>query len=70
MRPTISQAFGKRVRALRVEAGLSQEKLAEKAGMHPTYLSDIERGQRNPTLEVISRLAKALGVRIRELFPD
>jgi transcriptional regulator with XRE-family HTH domain len=70
VRPTISQAFGKRVRALRVEAGLSQEKLAEKAGMHPTYLSDIERGQRNPTLEVISRLAKALGVRIRELFPD
>ena len=70
MRPTISQDFGKRVRALRAEAGLSQEKLAEKAGMHPTYLSDIERGQRNPTLEVISRLAKALGVRIRELFPD
>ena len=41
-------------------AGLSQEKLAETAGLHPTYVSMVERGIRNPTLDVAARIAKAL----------
>ena len=40
--------------------GLSQEKLAEAAGLHPTYVSMVERGVRNPTLDVAARIAKAL----------
>ncbi|MDP3406312.1 MAG: helix-turn-helix transcriptional regulator [Brevundimonas sp.] len=54
--------FGKNVRALRDEAGLSQEELAFRAGMKRTYLSDLERGTRNPTVRALGRLAAALNV--------
>lgn len=54
--------FGKNVRALRDEADLSQEELAFRAGMKRTYLSDLERGTRNPTVRALGRLADALGV--------
>lgn len=54
--------FGKNVRALRDDAGLSQEELAFRAGMKRTYLSDLERGTRNPTVRALGRLADALAV--------
>jgi transcriptional regulator with XRE-family HTH domain len=56
----ISKQFGHAVRNLRTAAGLSQEKLAETAGLHPTYIGMIERGVRNPTLDVAARISKAL----------
>lgn len=56
------------VRHLRVELGWSQEDLAEKSGLHRTYISGIERGVRNPTLSVLDRLAKTLGVPPSELI--
>lgn len=56
------------VRAKREEAGLSQEELAHAARMHTTYLSGIENGRRNPTLDVIERLARALAVEPAELL--
>ena len=59
------KVFADRVRSLRTAAGLSQEALAEKAGLHRTYVGSIERGERNVSLENIGRLAEALGV-----FPD
>lgn len=62
--------FGGRVRLLRKRAGLSQEGLAEAAGLHRTYVSSIERGQRNVGLDNIVRLARALGVEPRSLFED
>ena len=55
-------AFGRRVRSIREAAGLSQEALAEKAGLHRTYISSLERGHRNVGLDNILRLAVALGV--------
>lgn len=64
------QAFGDRVRSLREATGLSQEKLAEKSGLHRTYISSIERGQRNVSLQNIHALSAALGVSVRELFPE
>jgi transcriptional regulator with XRE-family HTH domain len=67
-RDPVSIRFGKRVRALREERGLSQDGLASRAGMHRTYLGGIERGQRNPALENISRIARALGVTLQQLF--
>jgi transcriptional regulator with XRE-family HTH domain len=60
--------FGRRVRELRKARGLSQEQLAEKADLHYTYVGGIERGERNPALVNIGRIAAALGVSPAELF--
>lgn len=60
--------FGASVRAWRKRLGLSQEVLAERAELHRTYISDVERGARNLSLESISRLAKALNIPVAELF--
>jgi transcriptional regulator with XRE-family HTH domain len=54
--------FGKRVRELRERLGISQEGLAERCGLHRTYVGGIERGERNPSLINIGRIADALGV--------
>ncbi|NLT06630.1 MAG: helix-turn-helix transcriptional regulator [Solirubrobacterales bacterium] len=54
--------LGKAIKAIRTQHGLTQEDLASKAGLHPTYISDIERGARNPSWDVIARLAEGIGV--------
>lgn len=54
--------FGSNLRQLRVASGLSQEELANRAGLHRTYISSVERGHRNVTIESIFALAEALGV--------
>jgi transcriptional regulator with XRE-family HTH domain len=64
----LRRAFGRRVRELRKQSGLSQEQLAERAGLHWTYVSGVERGLRTPGLDVIGRLAQGLGVSPAELF--
>jgi transcriptional regulator with XRE-family HTH domain len=58
------------VRALRDERGWSQEELAERAGLHRTYLGGIERGLRNVALVNIARIAKAFGLSVSELFVE
>lgn len=63
-------AFGARVRELRLARGLSQERLAELAGLHRTYVSSLERGQRNVGLDNILDLATALDVPAANLFQD
>ena len=55
-------AFGLRVRKFRTEHGYSQEALAKKTGIHRTYIGGIERGERNPTLLMIHRIADALEI--------
>lgn len=62
--------FGNRVRLFRRAAGLSQEQLADLAEIHRTYLSGIERGERNVSLINIARLAKALKVTTSQLMED
>ena len=64
----IRARFGKRLKQLRTEKGLSQERLAELATMHWTYIGGIERGERNPTLINIEKLADALEVALPELL--
>ncbi len=61
--------FGKKLRLVRERKGLSQEKLAELAGLHRTYVSSVERGKRNISLLNIERLAHALGVSLAKLMP-
>lgn len=55
-------SFGRTIRRLRHARGLSQEALADLAKIHRTYIGSVERGERNPTLTMIHRLAEALGV--------
>ena len=66
---SIKVAFGKRVRELRTEKGLSQEGLALVCDLDRTYIGGIERGERNVSLVNIQKIASALGVTVRELFP-
>ena len=61
-------AFGKRIRELRHGLDLTQEQLAERAGMHWTYISAVERGLRNLSLDSITRLAQGLHVSLATLF--
>ena len=63
-------ALGQRVRELRERLGLSQEQLAERADLHWTYISGVERGRRNPGLNTLGRLAKALKVTLPALLTD
>jgi len=67
-RSEVNLDFGIAVRRLRLEAGLSQEALGVEAGLDRTYVSGIERGIRNPTLKIISRLANALGASPAQLL--
>ena len=60
--------FGRNVRRLRTAAGLSQEALADRAGLHRTYVSSVERGNRNVSLENIVALAAALACDPRDLL--
>lgn len=64
----IRQCLGRNLRRLREARGLSQEKFAFEAHIHRTYISDIERGARNPTIVIVQKLADALGVAASELL--
>ena len=59
--------FGDRVRAYRQELDLSQEALALKAGINRTYVASLEAGQRNPSLDLMARLANALRIDLGDL---
>jgi transcriptional regulator with XRE-family HTH domain len=58
----IRKKLGARLRKLREAQGWSQEELADRAGLHRTYISSVERGVRNPTITVLAKIAAALGV--------
>lgn len=67
--PSVYVRFGKKLRQVRQEKGISQEKLAELAGLHRTYVSSVERGERNISLLNIEKLSLALGVSMAALMP-
>lgn len=64
----IAKAVGQRIRNYRTRAGLSQEKLAEISCCHPTYIGQLERGEKNATIESIDKIATALNVSMSTLF--
>lgn len=62
------KAFGTRVKHFRRSCGLSQEELAERSRLHRNYISDVERGRRNLSLDALLKLANGLGINIRDMF--
>ena len=60
--------LGQRIRSYRTQKGLSQEKLAELASCHTAYIGQIERGEKNATIESIEKISSALGVSLSKLF--
>lgn len=68
MNTKILKNFGQQVKWLRIEAGLTQEELAEKLNIHRTYMSFIERGLRNPSLLMIFKISRILKIKLPELF--
>lgn len=66
--PQALKSLGKRIAALRKESGLSQEKLADAAGIERSYMGAIERGERNPSYDKLLGIARALGVSVSALL--
>ncbi|WP_339704545.1 helix-turn-helix transcriptional regulator [Algoriphagus aquimarinus] len=66
----IKETFGKKVKLLRKGKNLSQEELALKSGLNRPYISAIEQGKRNVSLEVMEKLANSLEIHIKELFEE
>lgn len=64
----LQRKVGDAIRKSRAGVGLSQEAFADKVGMHRTYYSAIERGERNLTLQSLSRIAEGLGVQLSDIF--
>ena len=67
---SIRKSLGNRIRQLRHEKKISQEGLADKCSLHRTYIGGIERGERNPSLDNLGKISKALEVELFELFRD
>lgn len=70
MKKQILIKFGNRVREVRMKLRLSQEKLAEKADVHRTYIGMIERAEKNITLENIKKVVDALGLKLSDFFSN
>ncbi len=66
---TASRTVGKRIQKIRLEKGLTQEKLALEAGLNRAYVGYIERGERNPSLETIQKISRVLKVSPKDLLP-
>jgi transcriptional regulator with XRE-family HTH domain len=61
-RDALTRAFGRELRAARTKAGLTQERLAHESGVHPTYISQVERGLLSPTVTKLGAMAQALKI--------
>lgn len=70
MSSDIAIRFGRAIRTLRRKEGISQEELADRCGLHRTYVSDVELGKRNVSLENIGRLSKSLDISLVDLFTE
>lgn len=64
----LSVEIGKRIRNYRIGKKMSQEELAEKCGLHPTYIGQVERGEKNATLESIRKITQGLSITMSVLF--
>ena len=65
----INQKLGNNIREVRKQKQLTQEELAYKAQLDYSYINQIENGKRNPSMDAVERIAKALGMKTKELIP-
>lgn len=65
---TLEKAFGEELQKGREKCGLTQEKLGFESGYHRTYISQLERGQKSPTLKAITKISASLGVKASDLI--
>jgi ribosome-binding protein aMBF1 (putative translation factor) len=68
MNNDLERQFGERIKHLRISVSMSQEELSFRSGLHRNYISDVERGRRNISLKALNKLAKGLGITMRDLF--
>ena len=66
--PELREALARKLREIRLQQGITQERLAFLAQLHPTYISMLENGRKSPTVDALERIARALGVRISSIF--
>jgi len=66
--PELRHALARKLRELRLKQGITQERLAFLAGLHPTYISMLENGRKSPTVDALGRIARALGVTISSIL--
>lgn len=66
----LSVEIGQRIRSYRLQNGFNQEDLAEKCGLHPTYIGQVERGEKNATIESMSKIANGLHLPLSKLFEN
>jgi XRE family transcriptional regulator, regulator of sulfur utilization len=64
----LARKIGERIRQLRKEKGFSQEELAEKADVHFTYIGQLERGEKNASIDTLERITKCLGISLEDFF--
>lgn len=67
---TLNHALGKTIRRLRADMNLSQEEFAHRAGLHRTYISQLERGIKSPTLDVVYKLCDVITLRMSEFIKE
>lgn len=68
--PKLRLLIARRIRAERSRLGISQEELAERTGLHRTYIGSVERGERNVSVDNVERIARGLGVQPQDLLSD
>lgn len=68
--PKLRQLLARRIREERGRLGISQEALAERTGLHRTYVGSVERGERNVSIDNVERIARGLGVQPQDLLSD
>ncbi len=68
-RYVISKRVGKKIKTIRKQKGITQEEIADKSGMHVSTLGRIERGESNPPLQTLNKIAQALRVKPKEILP-
>ena len=68
IRSESARRLGRRVRHLRAGKGLTQEKFAELCGISPRYISELERGEANVTINILEPVAASLGIKLKDLF--